>query len=90
MEAQQPAAAGLRSSHVLRLLPADTAAQPAAAAAAVSRRYIAWKHSSLLQLDYGAVMFCAFYLLTLLLSLLLLLLPYPAGTLHGSTAACCS
>ncbi|KAF6252356.1 hypothetical protein COO60DRAFT_538614 [Scenedesmus sp. NREL 46B-D3] len=60
----------------------DTAAAAAAAAAAASvpwylpltqfpdrtveQRYVSWKHSSLLQLDYGAVMFCAFYLLTLL------------------------
>ncbi|WIA20854.1 hypothetical protein OEZ85_005203 [Tetradesmus obliquus] len=33
---------------------------------ATEQRYLSWKHASLLHLDYGAVVFCAFYLLTLL------------------------
>ncbi|WIA41141.1 hypothetical protein OEZ86_004764 [Tetradesmus obliquus] len=33
---------------------------------ATEQRYLSWKHASLLHLDYGAVVFCASYLLTLL------------------------
>jgi hypothetical protein len=49
--------------------PASQPALPAATGVispAACCRYLVWKHSSLLHLDYGAVMFCAFYLLALL------------------------